>query len=335
MPPRYLLVGNPTARSGKAKARIERALEAMRGRGWTVDLLATLPEGRTVGLVRDAVDEGRCDQVIYLGGDGTFAEVAKGLLAAREPVPLGMLPSGTANDLGKSFGISAGESALERNLDVVGAGWITHLDAGRVERLDREGEVLARDLFFDCAGWGMQPDILAIRNEDRNIVSSIPLLRDVYAHQAVYAGAAISAFLNSWLEPTLFEAEVEVDGETHHLERLSDLVVNGVPVYGGSWVLDRLADPDDGVMELIPFRGRREMLARGITDLKDVPIWQDTEVIRGRDFHIRLKRSGRRDISAQIDGEEWTEGRRFRVIVIPGALPLITDEAWVPPWKIQ
>src|SRR5512140_85306 len=116
-----LLVGNPTAQSGKNAERIDRAREWLEGHGAACDFVATLPEGKTVGLVKDAVDAGKHGTVVYMGGDGTFHDVA-----------MGMLPTGTANDQGRSFGLEAGEAALERNLEVILAGNETRLDAGRL-----------------------------------------------------------------------------------------------------------------------------------------------------------------------------------------------------------
>ncbi len=331
---RYLLVGNPTARSGKAAARIERALQAMRDRGMQVDFLPTEPEGRTVSIVRDVVTEGRADTLIYLGGDGTFAEVAKGILEAPNPVPLGMLPSGTANDLGKSFGISSSEDALSDNLDVIEAGHTIALDAGRVDQLNDADAVVRSDVFFDSLGWGMNPDILQIRNEDREKVKSIPVLRDVYRDQAVYAGAALRAFVESWLSPADFDAEVEVDGETHRFEGLTDLVIKGVAIYGGEWVLDRYSEPDDGHMELVPMHGRAALLGQMIVSHRGLPVWADSTPIKGSDFAVRLFRGGDRpDVAAQIDGEEWGAGTRYHAIVIPGALELVVRADWEPPWK--
>ena len=138
-----LLVGNPTAQSGKAEARIQAALAAMDQRGWQVALLETLPEGRTVAAVAQAVDAGTADVVVYLGGDGTFAEVAKGLLSAKRVVPMGMLPSGTANNQGRSFGVSNKAADLEENLDVIAAAHLTQLDVGQVDKLDEQGDSLA------------------------------------------------------------------------------------------------------------------------------------------------------------------------------------------------
>src|SRR5690349_21743527 len=102
----HLLVGNPTAQSGKNRERIERALSLMAEAGIQADLLPTLPAGKTIAAVRDALDAGAHRVVIAMGGDGTFREVASGLFTSRRcnDVALGMLPTGTANDQGKSFG---------------------------------------------------------------------------------------------------------------------------------------------------------------------------------------------------------------------------------------
>src|SRR3954470_13050637 len=128
----HLLVGNPTAQSGKNQERIDRALALMKQAGIATELLPTLPGGRTIAAVRAALDAGSYRTVIAMGGDGTFREVGAGLYTSqrREEVSLGMLPTGTANDQGKSFGLQADEGALVRNVDVIRAGHETELDVG-------------------------------------------------------------------------------------------------------------------------------------------------------------------------------------------------------------
>lgn len=341
---RVLLVGNPTARSGKAAARIDAALAAMRGRGWRAELLPTEPEGRTVAAVAAAVDGAPepWSIVAYLGGDGTFADVAKGLMAASRPVPMGLLPSGTANNQGGSFGISASPAALEENLEVMAQGHVTLLDVGRIEKLGASGEILATDHFFDSAGWGFHADVLEQRNKDREVVQRIPFLRDLYRDQAVYAGAALNRYLQSWVEPTVFDAVVETHGAVHKYTKLTDLIVNGTPVYAGDWVLDRDAEPDDGRMELVPVKGRRELLSKAILDLKASPLWREhvdaigafhSDGYSADAFDIRLSRPGKYDIPCQIDGEEWEAGDHFRVTVLKHRLPLLTPPEFVPPWR--
>ncbi|NJM45813.1 MAG: DUF4347 domain-containing protein, partial [Alkalinema sp. RU_4_3] len=70
---------------------------ARRGQGRT-----SVPRHRarraTVDKVRAAIDDDAVRLVIYMGGDGTFAEVAKGILSSAHAaeVDMGMLPTGTA-----------------------------------------------------------------------------------------------------------------------------------------------------------------------------------------------------------------------------------------------
>jgi len=341
---RVLLVGNPTAQSGKAKARITKALDVLDGRGLTADLLHTEPEGRTVEVLRERLDRpgSAIELVISLGGDGTFAEVAKGVLAAAELRQMGLLPSGTANNQGGSFGLSSDAAAIPANVDVIAAGHVTWLDVGQAERLDERGETTHQELFFDCLGWGFSADVLQQRNRSRDIVRRIPVLREVYRDQAVYAGAALRKVVESWLEPTKFDVQVTSHGVHHRLTALTDLVINNTPLYAGEWILDRDTEPDDGRMELVPVKGRREMLSKVIRDFSHVPVWQEhldalgvhhSQGYSADLFELTLSRPGRFEVPSQLDGEEWVAGDRFRVRVQPNRLPLLTPPEFVPGWR--
>ncbi len=337
---RYLLVANATAQSGRAARRIDEALRAMHARGMQVALCETEPERRTIAKVRDCLDRGGVDVVVVLGGDGTFHEAATGILEAREHVPLGMLPSGTANDQGKSFGIQRGDT--EKNLDVIQAGHLTQLDVGRLARLNHHGEVLDETLFFDSCGWGLQSDILALRNRQREVVSELPLVRELYRDQVVYFSASMAKLVESYVNPVKFRADVHADGELHVLEGLTDLVITATPIYAGHWVLDRRAEPDDGRFELVPFKGRRDWASKVLRDFAASPVWQEDLDLLGLEhsvgfsastFEIDLFRPERVELRAQVDGEEWHGGDRYRVEVQPGRLPLITPRDFVPPWR--
>lgn len=347
-----LLVGNPSAQSGKARHALDRALEGLGRRGVRTELLATEPAGRTVTLVRDAVARARPDVVIAFGGDGTFNEVARGILAeagadgpgapARPPVTMGMIPMGTANDQGRSFGLLPGAAGLEQNLDVVVAGHTIRLDVGRVEACGPAGAVAATALFFDSAGWGMQPDILATRNQDREVIEQVPLVRAIWRDQAVYVGAALDRFLSSFLEPTKFDVEIDSDAGQFRYEGLTDLVIKNTAIYAGAWVLDRRGTPDDGKLDLVPMAGRREFASKALRDLAALPLWQEDLDLIGvthsvgfsaSRFDLQLRRPGREDVRSQIDGEEWSSARHFRVHVLANRLPLVVRRDFVPPWR--
>lgn len=337
---RALLVGNPTARSGRAQALIDRAAAGLRARGYAVDLQPTAPGGATVERVTAAVDALVPSVVVALGGDGTFAEVARGLLAARARVPLGLVPAGTANDQARSLGLVP--DALEPALDVVAAGSITKLDAGRVTALDAGGASRGEVLFFDSVGWGMHPDVLVSRNRDRDVVGQIPLLREVWRDEAVYAGALFGNWASSWVEPTKLDATVVVDGRTVRFEQLTDVIIKATAIYGGRWVLAPDSRPDDGRFELVPILGRRDMFAKLVGELALLsPLRQDLEalgvvggtVIPGATFELTLTRPGRPDVTCQVDGDPWLSGARYRVDVLQGAVDVLTPAGFVPPWR--
>jgi diacylglycerol kinase family enzyme len=332
---RHLLVANPTAQSGKNAARIAEARALLDQRGVPHDFVSTQPAGGTVAVVRDALDAGGHHTAIYMGGDGTFAEVAKGILASRRAgeVRLGMLPTGTANDQGKSFGLESEESALERNVEVIAAGSETQLDVGRLRALDENGALVREDLFFDSAGWGISPRVLQLRNEDRRAISEIPLVREVYRDQLVYAGALLRTFLESYLEDDKFDVRLTADGREVEWQGLSDLIIKGTRIYGGMWIFDDRARHDDGLFEVVPFTGKRDWISKAIVHLRGSGLSPEalakigvthSEGVAASSIELELRpHSGGLPLVAQLDGEEFVASPRARIDVLPRALRLI------------
>ncbi|MCC6898585.1 MAG: hypothetical protein IT377_06400 [Polyangiaceae bacterium] len=332
-----VLIGNPTAQSGKNAARIDRARALFAARGVDAELFPTLPGGQTVAAVAARVAEARDATFVSMGGDGTFREVAAGIIDSgrADQVRMGMLPTGTANDQGRSFGLAASEDALERNVEVVVAGHETRLDAGRLESFDDHGGLQGSWWFFDSAGFGLSARVLAIRNRDRDLVAKLGPLKELYRDQLVYAGALVRTFLEAQVVDDKFSAAVDADGTTHSFHGLTDLVVKGTRVYGGAWVFDRTSRHDDGQFELVAFRGKREWASKAIVDLDGNPITEEMlnrigvehmRPIRATSFELTLAREGEVPIFAQVDGEEIACSEHVRVSVAPRAIRLI-----VPP----
>jgi diacylglycerol kinase (ATP) len=100
---RITLVHNPNAGSGDLTATRLRSL--LDGEGHTVNLLS--------GKVRDLAAElaAEADLVVVAGGDGTVSKVLTALLG--RDVPLALLPSGTANNIARSLGIT-GSAPISR-----------------------------------------------------------------------------------------------------------------------------------------------------------------------------------------------------------------------------
>lgn len=332
---RYLLVGNPTAQSGKNEQRIDRARAAFEAAGVRCDLVPTQPEGKTIPAVRHVLDHGGYDVVVAMGGDGTFREVASALIesARREQVPLAMLPTGTANDQGRSFGLSADAGAIERNVQVALARHETRLDAGRITARDSSGSTLFCSYFFDSAGFGLMARVLARRNMDRRVVERVPIVRELWRDQALYATAAVATFLESYVVSDKFSVRATVDGEPMRLSRLSDLVLKNTRVYAGAWVLDRTSRHDDGYFEAVPFRGRRDWTSKILVDLDGNPLTEErlnlVGVRHSKPFRFQKLElafhspRGGAKVAAQMDGEEVPFGARTTVEVVPRIVRLI------------
>lgn len=336
---RYLLVGNPTAQSGKNAARIERALYLLARGGMPCTFLPTLPRGATIGATREALESGRHDVVIAMGGDGTFREVASALIdcTRREQIAMAMLPTGTANDQGRSFGLSAAEDALEVNLGVAAEGHETRLDGAELTTMDDAGAQIFRGYFFDSASWGISARILARRNLDRALVERVPIVRELLRDQALYATAALKTFLSSYVVPDKFTVWAVIDGRKQAFAKLSDLLLKGTRVYAGAWVVDRTSRHDDGYFEAVPFRGKRDWTSKAIVDLDGNPLTEERlnalGVEHSKPFRFRTMElafdsaEGAEPLAAQMDGEEIPAGPRALVRVLPRVIRLIVPRS--------
>jgi len=118
---------------GKAAGRpeIRRAVEMLRGRGHSVEVLVTWEGGDAALFAMEAATR-RIDTVVAGGGDGTINEVASGLLGAARGLgtcpSLGILPLGTANDFARSAGIPL---EPKEALELVTTSAATPVDVGR------------------------------------------------------------------------------------------------------------------------------------------------------------------------------------------------------------
>jgi diacylglycerol kinase family enzyme len=114
-----------------------------------------------------------------------------------------------------------------------------------------------------------------------------------------------------------FGASVRLDGgaEVLNLLEVLDVIVSNSVWYGGRWVLDRRARPDDGLLELVAVRGWRDLLRHAWTDRE--PGGQADE--RGASIELVFDRP----VPSQVDGEVGPTGRRFRIALELGALAVV------------
>jgi diacylglycerol kinase family enzyme len=326
----WLLVANPSAQSGLAEGRVGSAVAAMATHGVPVEVLHTLPDGGTVDAVAAALRGGTFGGVVAMGGDGTFHEVANGLLRSGKELPLGLIPAGTGNNQARSLGLALGD--LDAAAACIAAGRTTPMDGARLSAWDTKGVRQADVWAFDSIGFGFSARTLQFRFEDKAAVERTTFLRDLYQGELVYAGAAVRALVTSYFEDHRFDARVTTAHGTVLHEDLHDLIINNTRIYARAWVIDPTSRHDDGEMEMLPIRGMDEWATHALVSLEGNPLrdWMEADtgapVVRTAHFEIELVgRPDEPDIPAQVDGEPWPTVSRVRIDVHRAALSVLVD----------
>ncbi len=299
---RVLVIGNPAAGRGGARARWRGVAASVARRLGAFDLLWTEGPGHAREIARR--EAAARDLVVAFGGDGTASEVARGLAgAASGPdgrcAELGLLPSGTGNDFAGAAG------APGRLRDAVGflAGTPARpTDLGRVEAED--GTVRT---FLNSGSVG-----LAAAVNERAANRRTPLGR------AAYAGAAARELLTC----RSGRYRVALDEAPMRPRLLLNFTLLNSRRFGGGIPLAPPADPGDGRLDAVligplGLLGIANAVARLVRKAHlDHPAIEHRAVRRAR--IEPLDRAG--ETLLELDGEQARARGTLRFSVVPGAL---------------
>lgn len=224
---------NPYSNRWNSQRRWAEAESALRDAGLDFDLSVSEHADHLVDLAADAV-KGDFSTLIIAGGDGSIGEVVNG--AARRwdektsfPVTLGILPLGTANDLGDNIGIPR---------DLVAAAKVI---ANRKTRGVDLGKCNER-YFLNNSGAGLEPYVTT-KQEKIKWISGVPR----------YLLAAVQGIMDkpSW------RARLEWDGDSYEGPLSLVSIGNGYRT-GGIFYMTPHADPFDGKLTFMyAYRGTR------------------------------------------------------------------------------
>ncbi len=149
----FIIIGNPIA-GGGALAKIKKAEQILKSKGADVVLQLTTKKGDAEAFARKASAlPGTI--LIAAGGDGTYNEVANGLV--HSDTPLAILPLGTTSVLARELGISLD---TEKAIAVALSGRTETAHLGRIKYLSGESR-----LFLLMAGIGYDGDSVCGVNE--------------------------------------------------------------------------------------------------------------------------------------------------------------------------
>lgn len=298
-PKRIVVAINPQASFGKSRAVGPAVVHTLRAAGYSVTSL-TEPDLEQLMTVAAAAVADKPDALVVVGGDG-MVHLGVNLVAATG-IPLGIVPSGTGNDMASGLGIPLGntEFAVEALLKSLTAKPRT-IDAGVVTRNDGTTVWFAGIL---SAGFD------AIVNERANLMRwprgrqryNLALLREL-----------------AMLKPIRYR--LTVDGRTSDTHAVLVAVANNVSLGGGMKVTPD-AQLDDGLLDVFVV----QPLSR-TAFLRIFPrVFKGTHVTDAR-VSIERARSIRLDaehIAAYADGER-VGPLPLTVDVRPGALKVLVS----------
>ena len=155
---------NPSASFGNRKSVGPALVSTLRGLGHEVTSLTEPSFAELIEAARKEIAK-KPDAFIVVGGDGM---VSLGVnLLAKTKVPLGIVPSGTGNDMARSLGIPFDntEAAVETLVAALAAGART-IDAGLIHHFSESGE--KKETWFACA---LSAGFDAVVNERANTMT--------------------------------------------------------------------------------------------------------------------------------------------------------------------
>jgi diacylglycerol kinase (ATP) len=123
---KFFILHNPNA-GGAARRHYHRVVTMLGDSGACLEFVETSRHGEGMKAAAEAAASGRFDAIVAAGGDGTVHDAAAGLLGAT--VPLGIIPTGTANVFAREIDLLQSPERVARTLQ---SGSVRTIPVGQV-----------------------------------------------------------------------------------------------------------------------------------------------------------------------------------------------------------
>ena len=238
------------------------------------------------------------DLVICVGGDGTLSSVTSGLMSLSNPPPLGYIPTGTANDVAQTLGISRHVSTA-----------VSDIINGRPKPLD-VGQ-FGDEYFIYIAAFGAFTDVSYQTPQSS---------KRAFGHLAyVLSGLAAVTSITTHI------VSVECDEGIVEDEFIFGAVTNSTSIAGFVRLDDALVDLSDGLFEVILVRRPLSLIDFGdiITEIRKKSFQSDNILLLHTD-NVTFNFS--KEVSWTRDGENGGLHKSIEIKNHKNALRIITKK---------
>lgn len=293
---------NPYSNRWNSQKRWSDAEAALKAAGVDFHLAISEKKGQIIELAEQAVVQ-QFSPIIVAGGDGSIGDAANGLMRAARSMknsmpPLGILPTGSANDIVFALGLP---TDLHEAARVIAAGKTKAMDLGRLN--DR--------YFVNNSAAGLEPYV-TIKHEKIHWIKGM----------ARYLVAAVQAIMDKpeWRGQLRWD-DGEYDG------RFSLISIGNGRRTGGFFMTPH-ADPFDGKLTFaFGYRSTRLGLFQALPRAFNEDKGSYVEMDGMREVHTsRVAIHLDKPSPAHTDGEllpEWIQD--FEYEILPGCLNIITQ----------
>jgi diacylglycerol kinase (ATP) len=236
---RPFVIANPRSGGGRAGRTLAEVRALLERRLGPVELECTERAGHAIDLARDAARRG-ASLVVAIGGDGTFHEVANGLLdaglAPEAMPPVGYVGLGTGGDFRRTLGIA---HRLDAYAEAIAGGRSMRVDVGKLRYRKTDGTTATR-WFVNVLSAGMGGLV------DRYVAETTKS----FGGRAAYFVASCRALATC--ERGRLRCGVSLADEHHErqLDTYMLAICNG-RYFGSGMQVAPMARPDDGRFEVV------------------------------------------------------------------------------------
>ena len=306
---KWLVLVNLHAGTNKGKRDWPEIKDLLKKAGFNMQIVFTEHPGHAIQLTQKSIEEESFTNIIVVGGDGTFNEVANGIFRQTKrkttDITLGMITIGTGNDWGRMYDMPAEYS---EQIKIIEKGKTFVQDVGVVKYQGKQNRDNRH--FVNIAGMGY--DALVTKKTNR-------------MKQSGKGGALVYLFnlLRALFQYQVTHLEIETGGKQVFSGKVFTMSI-GICKFNGAGMMQLPhAIADDGLFDVTVIRKTSKLrVIRNIKNLYDGSFinMKEVETFRGKEFTVKSKPEHR--LYLETDGESLGNSPLY-FEVIPKAVKLI------------